>query len=524
MRTGRGAVIGVDYGTQSARAVLIDAQDGRTLAGASYPYPHGVMPGDVASAEDYETALYTLLERVCLPEYRDAVAGVCVDATSLTLVGVDDQGRALARIPEFKNREQAQIKLWKRHAAQKQADEALALAKAMNEPFLERTGGTLSSEWTLPKLLEMRDEDREVYDRMDRALDLCEYLTMLLSGKSTRSVASMSYKMLWSRDLGLPSDAFLNALRPGFAQEYRRLLRGEILCPGQAVGTLRPELADRLGLRRDVIVSAGALDGHTPAAALGALRDGDAALVVGTSNVLVVQSERLYPIQGVCGVAKDAMSPGLWAIEGGQNCTGDMLEWYMNNALPAEVYDEAKRRETSPHQVLAGRVERPWECAVTALDWWNGSRNAPCDLSRRGVMAGMTLNTKPENVYLALLQSIVCGTREIIQRCAEYGVKVSRVLATGGVVTKNPLLMDQYANLLNLPVLAGAAPEGPALGAAVYAAAAAGLYPDVCAAAEHMGVREFKQYLPDEAHRAAYEAIYRRSHALRELMRSWPET
>lgn len=510
------AVIGLDYGTQAARAVLVDCATGETLARHAVSYAHGVMEGDLASAQDYEDALMELMEAVTPQEYKDSIVGICVDATSLTLVPVTAEGTPLSMLPDLADHPQAQIKLWKRHAAQAQSDEALALAHEMNEKFLGRTGGTISCEWTLPKLLEMRDSAPEVYARMDAALDLCEYLTNRLTGQMTRSVVSLGFKGLWSQDRLFPSEGYLNALRPGFAAEYRHLLRGEAICPSRPAGKLRPELCEKFGLRPDVTVAAGLLDGHTSPAALGGLRKEDAVLVVGTSNVLSVQSEELHDIEGICGIVLDALTPGMYAVDSGQAGTGDMLEWYVKNAVPAQVQAEAEEKGVSVHQVLTSRINRPWENTVVAADWWNGSRNAPCDLSLPGVMMGMTLKTRPEDIYLALLQAIVCGTREILEVCAGYGIKPERMLATGGITGKNPVLMQEYANILHMPVLVGKVEEGPAMGAAILAAVASGVYSTPMEAWEHMGVHDFVTYTPDNEHAEEYEALYRRNHALRQ--------
>ena len=511
------ATIGLDFGTQAARAVLMDADTGEILNSCAMRYPHGVLPGNLACAEDYEQALVSLLEQVLDGTDRSQVRGICADATSLTLVCLDEAGRTLSQIPGFEAREQAQIKLWKRHAAQAQADEALALARSMGEPFLGRTGGTISCEWTLPKLMEIRDADPEVYGRIDTAMDLCEFLTYRLTGTLTRSAGSMSYKGLWARDLGFPSAAFLDGLRPGLAREYAGMLRGGVLRPGDRAGALRPELCGRLGLRGDVAVAAGLLDGHTVLAAMGALKPGDATLVLGTSSVLAVLTDALCGIEGICGIAMDGQAPGLCCIDSGQSGTGDMLEWYMRSALPAEVRREAEARGVSPHQLLAERIRRPWESRVAAVDWFNGSRNAPCDLSLTGTLAGLTLDTRPEEIYLALLQSIVCGTGAILDRCAECGVRVDRLRISGGIANRNPLLMEQYASLLNLPVEVGQVEEGPAVGSAIFAAVAAGLYPDLAGAHGRMGVRSFVRYQPDAAHRAEYARIRDRDRRLRRM-------
>ena len=511
-------VIGLDYGTQAARAVLVNAADGTVLCSHSVRYPHGVMPGALASAQDYDDALLELLAAVTPPQYRQTVAGICVDATSLTLVPVGADGRVLSRDPTLAGREQAQIKLWKRHTAQLQAEQALQLARQRKEAFLGRTGGTISSEWTLPKLLEIRDEDPLVYSRLDLAFDLCEYLTWRLTGRLTRSVGSMSFKGLWAKDLGFPTEGFLDGLRPGFAAEYTHLLRGEVLGPGAFAGYMTPQLCRRLGLPQEVAVAAGVLDGHTALVSLGCLSAGDAALVLGTSNVLTIQNAWLREIEGICGIAADGLAPGVYGIDSGQACTGDMLEWYMENALPVSVWREAQEKGVSPHTVLMQRITQPWNCPVTAVDWWNGSRNAPCDLSLRGALTGLSLDTRPEDIYLALLQAIVCGTREILETCTAYGVHISRLRAAGGIAGKNPLLLQLYADLLGRPVEVGQVSEGPAVGSAIYAAVAAGIYATPVEAYEHIGVRDFVTCHPDEVHRADYEALWQKNHALRQSL------
>lgn len=514
-------VIGIDYGTQSARAVLVNAENGDVLCSHSYPYPHGVMEGALVSAEDYENALTELLGAVTPAQYRHTVSGICVDATSLTLVPLTKELQIPETLPQYDDRVHGKIKLWKRHTAQKQAQEALELAKQMGEPFVARMGNSLSSEWTLPKLLEIRDEDPEMYENIDLAMDLCEFLTLRLTGKITRSAASMGYKCLWARDLGFPSDAYLNGLRPGFAQEYRHLLRGEIYRPGEVAGYLCPQLCSQFGLSGNIPVAAGVIDGHTGAISLGAIHDGDAALVVGTSNVFAILTEELHTVEGICGITMDGYVPGLYGIETGQSCTGDMLAWLLENAVGEQVQRQAREEGVSVHTLLANRVKDPWQCSLTVLDWFNGSRNVPCDLSLTGTIAGMTLETKPEDIYLAMLQAIACGTREIAERCASNGVPIRRILATGGITRKNPLLMQQYADILQMPVIVGMVEEGPAMGAAIYAAVAGGVYRNLQEACDHMGVQEFTAYTPDAQHRADYDAIYQRNHTLRLAVQAW---
>jgi len=509
-------VIGIDFGTQSARAVLVDVENGAILSSHTVNYLHGVPEDSLTPVKDYDDALLELMEVVTGDGYAESIAAICVDATSLTLVPIGKDGRALGWYPEFNNRPNAHIKLWKRHTAQKQANEAIVLAEAMNESFLGRTGGSISSEWTLPKLLETRDEDPEVYAEIDLAMDLCEYLTYQLTGEKNRSIGSMSYKGLWAEDLGFPSDAFMNGLREGFAEEYKYRMRGEVKRTGEAVGRLKKELCQRFGLREDVVVASGTIDGHTALVSLGAMKAGEAALVVGTSNVLAIQTEKVRDVNGICGIVQDGLIRGICSIESGQNCTGEMLGWFVENMLPAAVAEEAKQKGVSPHDLLIERVSEPWNNKVVAVDMWNGSRSAPCDLDLRGMFAGMSLETKPEDIYLALLQAIVCGTRESMDLCEQEGIRVERLAVTGGIALKNPLMMQQYSDILNLPVDVGVVKEGPALGSAMFAAVAAGIYSSPAEAYEHMGNTEFIRYTPDKQHREEYEEIYRRNHLLRE--------
>lgn len=517
-------VIGLDFGTQSARAVLVHAGTGQVLNSYSVRYAdsEAILPFQreelLPFADDYEWALWELLEHAVPEKYRKTVAGVCVDATSFTLVPMAADGSVLSRLPEFARGPHARVKLWKYHKAQPQAEEALALARKLKEPFLKRTGGFVSCEWALPKLMEIRDEAPEVYAAMDMALDLCEFLTLRLTGRVTRSMGSMCYKGLWAGDLGFPSDEFLNGLRPGLAEEYRHLLRGTVLCPGAKAGLMRKEICERFHFGEETPVASGVLDGHTAFAALGALEAGDAALVIGTSNVLTIQYENLYEPEGVCGIALDGQMPGLYGIDAGQSCTGDMLEWYLRNMSSGEILEGAKRGGISPHQLLAEQITSPWENKIIAVDWWNGSRNAPCDLSLRGAMLGFSMETRPKDIYLALLQSIACGTREILETLQQQGVEVKRLVAAGGIANKNPLLMQEYANLLHKRIEVGEVTEGPALGAALFAAVAAGVYGTLKEAYEHMGIQKFIVYTPDEVHQEEYEALYQKVHALRRVL------
>lgn len=511
-------VMGIDFGTQSARMVIADAHTGAVLASHTVSYAHALDESALVEAADYDLALRQLMEAAGASPYGAKITGVCVDATSLTLVPVDRNGTPLSNLPEFADRPHACVKLWKRHHAQKIAEEATLLAHEMRQPFVEFTADTISSEWTLPKLIETRDADGEVFARMDYALDLCEYLTSSLTGRVVRSVGSMSFKGMWSQEFGLPGEDFLNRLRPGFAAEYAHLMRGEVRLCGQRAGMLTDAWRAVLGAAGEVSVAAGVLDGHTALYAMGALEDGDAALVVGTSNVLTVQTRTRPRATGLCGVALCGVTPGLYAIDSGQACAGEMLGWFVDHMTPPQVREDARKLGLSVHDLLCGMASRPWENRVVALDWWNGSRCVPCDLSLAGSLLGVTTGTRAQDVYLALLQGMVCGTREIMEQAAKNGAPVKRLLVSGGIARKNALLMQQYADITGMDVHVALTDEGPAMGAAIIAAVAAGVHESFAVAHAFMGVKSFRHYAPDAEHRAQYEALYQRNHAAREAI------
>lgn len=501
--------IGLDFGTQSARGVLVDAENGGIIKTAVAEYAHAIPDDCLVDGADYDAALEALLEE--LGRSRE-IAGIGIDATALTLVPVAADGRLLSM--HMPDAPQAKVKLWKRHTAQKYADMALEKAKEYGEKFLENTGSTVSSEWTIPKLIETREEAPDVWGNMDIALDLCDYLTWRLTGNITRSAASMCYKSCWTYEHGFPSDCYLDALAAGFADEYKYLMRGDILPPGACAGYLTKEWRDKLGITENVVVAAGQPDGNTPPVAMGAVHDGDVSLTVGTSMVMLVNTSRTVSMRGLIGAAPGGIVPGLTALECGQNCTGELLGWYVENMLPAAYAKEAEEKGISPHELLSEKVREPWSNKITACNWLSGSRCAPADLSLTGAFTGLTLASKPEDIYLALVQSLAVNTREMLDMCRENGADIRHIFAAGGVARKSPLLMQQFADITGMEIYVTDSDEASAFGSAVLAAAA-GVYGDIAAACARMCGCGVTVYKPDAGHRDDYEALYARSHGIR---------
>lgn len=519
-------VIGIDYGTQSARAVVVNTENGKEAGSCAYPYPHGVLyealpdgtklgaQSALAVAEDYIEALeITVKGALEQAQIRsEDVVGMCVDATSCTVVPVDREGKPLSLRPELKNRPHAYIKMWKHHAAMEQTSRVSALAKEMKMSFLEACGGEISSEWMIPKLLEIRENDPEVYALIDRAYDLCDFLTMLLTGTITRGVGATAFKCCWMPDEGYPDKAFLERLGTGFGDEYYHMMEGPVILPGQRAGGLCREMAEKLNLPEGIAVAGGILDGHTSIPTCGLCHAGDVSLVIGTSNVSAVMTDKPIEVPAGTSSAMNGFWPGLFAIDSGQSCTGDMLGWYMKNMLPVHVAAEAEKRGISVFNLMNELAEKaePWRCGVTVLDWWNGNRNVMCNLNLQGNILGINLTTKPEHIYTGMVQGIVCGTRKILEACENNGAKIRNIVACGGIPQKNPFMMQQYANILNRPIHVACANEGPAMGSAIFAACAAGVFESFEQAAEHMKVHEYIEYLPQQEHQREYEKIYQR--------------
>lgn len=524
--------IGIDYGTQSVRAVLVSTADGTIAARAEQKYPRGAIrclpdgtpvPADYVlwDADDFISPLPALIGTLTKEIPASRIAGLGVDATSATLVPCKLDLTPLSSIPAFSCQPHAYVKFWKHHCVEAQAAKLEEAAKRRNEPFLPRFGGHFSCEWTPAKVLQVYEEDRLSFDTADLFLDLCDYITARLTGTVTRSRNSASFKGLWSPDKGDLSEDYLNDAAPGFGTACREKLRqGEIIPAGGKSGTLSDEAATWLGLPAGIAVSGGMMDGHAGVVGLGLSKPGDMAVIIGTSNAIPFLCDRYLEVPGLFGIADGGIVPGLTAYTAGQIATGDMLSWGVETLARPEDYADAEREGISLHTLFGRRAEAdcPEKCPLTCLDWWNGSRCILSDPGLSGVIWGLRLDTKPHTVYCAMVQSIACGTRMIMDRLGEYGLGVGRVVCCGGIPMKNPFLMQQYAELLGREVYAATESDCSALGMAACAACAAGVYPNLTECMAHMSHHQYSLYSPTRDKAANYEALYTRYRKLYSLL------
>ncbi|MCW2607244.1 MAG: ribulokinase, partial [Frankiales bacterium] len=436
------------------------------------------------------------------------VVAVATDFTACTLLPVTEDGTPLCELPELTGRPHAYVKLWKHHAAQPQADRINALAQERKESWLPRYGGRLSSEWVLAKGLQLLEEDREVYDRAALLVEAADWIVWRLCGSHVRNACTAGYKAVL-QDGEHPSADFLAALHPDFASFYDDKLRGPVRALGQQAGTLTAEAAAWTGLPEGIVVAVGNVDAHVTAPAARAVEPGQLVAIMGTSTCHVMSSDALGEVPGMCGVVDGGIVPGLWGYEAGQSGVGDVFGWFVDNAVPGSVAEDARAAGLDVHAHLSALAARQQvgEHGLVALDWHSGNRSVLVDHELSGVVVGLTLQTRPEDVYRALVEATAFGTRTIVEAFEAAGVPVTEVVVAGGLL-KNAFLMQVYADVLRRPLSVLPSEQGPALGSAIHAAVAAGRYPDVRAASVAMGRLERAVWVPDEAASDRYDALF----------------
>jgi L-ribulokinase len=513
----------VDFGTLSGRAVVVDVDDGSTLGSAVHEYAHGVLtetlPGD-GTRLPHDWALqvpgdYAEVLRNAVPKAlaasgvtADEVIGVGTDFTACTILPTLADGTPLSEVAEFADRPHAYVKLWRHHAAQAQADRINALAHERAEPWIARYGGKLSSEWALAKGLQLLEEDPEIYDRMDHWVEAADWIIWRLCGSYVRNVCTAGYKAVY-QDGRYPSREFLGALDERFTDFFDVKVAQPLGELGSAAGGLTEEAARWTGLRPGTPVAVGNVDAHVTSPAAQAIEPGQMLMVMGTSTCHVMNSDSLAEVPGMCGVVRDGITPGLWGYEAGQSGVGDIFAWQVHNAVPASYAERAAAQGMDLHEYLTDLASRQPVGAhgLIALDWLSGNRSVLVDHELSGTIVGLTLGTRPEDVYRALLESTAFGTRKIIESVEASGVQVTELIVAGGLL-KNKFLMQMYADVTRRPLSLCADEQAPALGSGIHAAVAAGAYPDVHAASAAMGHKQSAAYLPDEDRAGAYDALY----------------
>lgn len=509
-------VIGIDFGTRSARAILARVSDGSVVAESEDFYPHDVIPCFQVKTDAYQhpgdylkvlsRCVEELLETANVP--KETVAGLGIDFTASTVLPVDAQGTPLCFMDEFKTEIQALAKLWKHQSAQNQADRITNLAKETNAPWLSRYGGKVSAEWFFPKLLELSERAPQVFAACDQYLEAADWLTYLLTGQEVRSGCLAGYKALWDPETGYPGNDFWEKL--GVPGVIGTKVRGEVKPVGAKAGVLNARGAKLTGLPVGVPVAVPMIDAHAGLPAAGVAEEEKLMLIMGTSSCQLILSREDIRPEGISGSVKNGVLPGFTGLESGQASVGDTFSWFIKNALPESYSRQAAAEGKDIYAYLTEKAQalQPGASGLLALDWFNGNRVPYADGSLTGMLVGLNLQTKPEEIFLALMESTAFGTRQIVEIYENNGVRVQEVYATGGIPLKNPFLMQLYADILGKEIRVISASQGGAKGSAILAAAAAGLFPDVQAATQAMADKWDVCYQPRSQHAQIYNRLY----------------
>ncbi|MFG2825348.1 ribulokinase [Kitasatospora sp. NPDC048365] len=531
-------VVGIDFGTLSGRAVVVRVGDGEELGTAVHPYAHAVvedrlpgtgrrLPPDWAlqHPDDWREVLRTAVPAAVAAAGVDpaAVIGIATDFTACTVLPVLADGTPLAETERWAGRPHAWPKLWKHHAAQGQADRINALAHARGEKWIHRYGGKISAEWQYAKALQVLEEDPAVYAACERWIEAADWIVWQLSGIETRNTCTAGYKGI-HQDGGYPSEEYLAALHPDFADFARTRLEHPLSPLGSRVGSLTAQAAAWTGLPEGIAVAAGNVDAHVAAPAAQAVENGRLLAIMGTSTCHVVNGATLADVPGICGVVEGGIVEGAYGYEAGQSAVGDIFAWWLRQGAPADYLAEAEANGEDLHQLLTRKIaDQPvGGHGLVALDWMNGNRSTLVDHHLSGVIVGLTLATRPEEIYRALLEATAYGTRVIVEALEQGGVPVTEFVVTGGL-KKNALLMQIYADVLRRPVSLAVSEQGPALGSAIHAAVAAGAHPDVRTASAAMGRLQRAAYVPDEARADAYDELFAEYRALHDHFGTGPD-
>ena len=525
-------VIGLDFGTNSCRSLLVDIADGKEVAGHVYAYPSGtdgiiLDPSEPNLARqnpgDYVLGIENTIKEVIRkgkavdPEFTpDAVIGVGVDTTGSSPMPVDANGQALCFQERFRDNPAAMVWLWKDHTGYKEAAQITQLASDIRPQYLSRIGGTYSSEWWWSKILHCRNVAADVYDAAENWIEICDWIPAVLTGNPApqevkRSVCAAGHKALFNPAWnGLPDREFLDTLSPGLGSLREKLYETAYSAEHRA-GTLSVEWAEKLGLSPSVAVAVGAFDAHMGAVGAG-ISPATLVKIIGTSTCDIMihpRNEPLQDIPGVCGIVDGSVMDGYYGIEAGQSGVGDIFLWFVNTLVPEKYGRSTQERFDNLEKAAA--VLKPGESGLLALDWSNGNRTILVDVRLSGLLMGQTLHTKPHEIYRALLEATGFGALTIIDRIEEYGVSVREVMNCGGLASKNSLMMQIYADITGRPMKISRSAQTPALGAAVFAAVAAGTenggYGSVASAQRKMvGIGE--TFSPAGANHRTYKRLY----------------
>lgn len=521
--------IGIDFGAEAAQAVLVDVNNGKIAAASVYKYSHGVIRDKLPESgveldenwavqhpNDYINALKRAVPKLMSESNIDPgqVIGIGTDFTGSTVLPTTAEGTPLALLEDYKAEPHAWPKFYKHAAAQEKADLLTQIAADRFETFLDRYGGRISPEWFFPKVWELYDDSSNLYHAADRLIEASDWIVWQLTGVETRNLCAAGFKAFWSKSEGFPLETFFSAMDPDLQNVIDEKMKRDISPVGQQAGELTETAAKWMKLNPGTPVATGLIDRHAAVPAASVAEPGKMALIMGTNFTHMVLSNKEYRVPGMCGMVEDGIIPGLIAYEAGQSGSGDHFAWFMKNALPSSYQTEARKLKISIFDLMEKKAAalEPAESGLVALDWWNGNRSILVDSELSGLILGYSLATKPEEIYRALLEATIFGTRKIFETFIASGVPINEIIVTGGEPAKNNLLMNILANVTRMEIKVADCPYTSALGSAMYAAVAAGEarggYATIQEASKKMSHLRSKSFVPNNNDKKTYNRLY----------------
>lgn len=520
--------LGIDFGTESGRALLVDVNTGEEVATSVYKYKNGVLDeylpdGETKLGHDWalqDPGDYIRVLQYTIPEVLKSanvkpedVIGVGIDFTACTMLPIDKNGTPLCMLDEFKKEPNAWVKLWKHHAAQPQANKINEIGRQRNEDWVPRYGGKYSSEWFFSKALQTLEEAPHVYEYAHKFIEAADWIVLQLTGEEKRNACTAGYKAMWDKRLGFPSKEFFKALHPRMENIVEEKMSTKIYPAGTKAGGITAEMAKLTGLKEGTAVAVGNVDAHVAVPAATVVDARKMVMIMGTSIChMFMENEKVY-VEGMCGVVEDGILEGFYGYEAGQSAVGDIYAWFVNNCVPPEYFDEAKRKGIDIHTLLVEKAQllKPGESGLLALDWWNGNRSVLVDADLTGLLMGCTLNTKPEEIYRALIEATAFGTNKIIKSFEDKGLRIDELYGCGGL-PKNKLLMQIFSDVTGKEILVAESGQASALGSAMFGAVAAGSkaggYDNINDAARNMARVKDESFKPNKDNHEIYKKLY----------------
>ncbi len=513
--------LGIDFGSLSARALIVDVDSGRICATSVSLYEHAIISDKLPDGTkipqtfalqlpaDYLNSLIACVKQLITDTGINAaeIGGIGICTTASTVLPIKQNGTPLCELDNYKSNPHAYMKMWKHRGAVSVAERMNEVAKELNESWYSAYGSVITCEWLPPKAIEIAENAPDVYDEMDAFIEVGDWLVQWMTGTRKRSSALARCNSLIRED-GMPSECFYGRVCEKARYLYRDKLKSEYCEIGQIAGYLNYEKAEMLGLRAGIPVSPAIVDSEATVLSSGAHMPGDMTIIVGTSAVEILLENRCPIIKGIHISAKNAALPGLYSIGGGQSCTGDGFNWFIENCVPASYQKAADDTHETLHDYLMHLAStiKPGSAGLLALDWWNGQRSPNFEFKLTGCMIGMTLATKPEEMYRAMLEGSVYGARRVFDMLIKAGCSINQVFAGGGISQTNTLMMQIYADVLRKPIKVCECTQTGSLGSAMLGAMLMGISQEKVT--DIIASKPSVVYYPSDTSAEVYEIYY----------------